>query len=323
VERTEDAARGPHPPTRDIPSGVTRAARAPRRAALADAMVLPAIAVLVAVVLYPTVRAIILSAYHDDLLDPGATRLIGAANYGRLLDDAVFWVAARNTVVFTVASVSLGFLIGLGLAVATDRVPPALRWIRGALLTPWAIPVIVVAFLFRYMLDQQVGIVNFLLVHLGVLRSALPWVASPRWAMAATVLANVWSQTPFFLLMFMAALKGIPDEVRDAARIDGAGPVQEFLWITVPHLRNAMVVASLLMVIANFNNFPLIWALTGGGPVYATTTLVLYIYQLAFAQFNIGYAAAVGTVWLAVLLGLTVLYIRALGRAPLEATGDA
>jgi ABC-type sugar transport system permease subunit len=293
-----------------------------RRPPLLDAMVIPAAVVLVAVVLYPTVRAIILSAYHDELLDPTATRLIGNGNYARLLHDTVFWTAAKNTMVFTLASVAVGFALGLGLAVLTDRVPPALRFVRGALLTPWAIPVIVVAFLFRYMLDQQVGIVNFLLVHLRLLPAPVPWVASPRWSMAAVVSANVWSQTPFFLLMFMAALKGIPDEVRDAVRIDGAGHGQEFWHITVPYLQNAMVVSSLLMVIANFNNFPLIWAMTGGGPVYTTTTLVVYIYQLAFAQFNLGYAAAVGTVWLLVLLGLAILYIRVLGRKPLEAIGE-
>ena len=293
-----------------------------RRPPLLDTMVIPAAVVLVAVVLYPTVRAIILSAYHDELLDPTTTRFIGNGNYTRLLHDIVFWTVAKNTLVFTLASVAVGFVLGLGLAVLTDRLPPPLRFVRGALLTPWAIPVIVVAFLFRYMLDQQVGIVNFLLVHARLLPASVPWVASPQWSMAAVVLANVWSQTPFYLLMFMAALKGIPDEVRDAVRIDRAGHGQEFWHVTVPYLQNAMVISSLLMVIANFNNFPLIWAMTGGGPVYATTTLVVYIYQLAFAQFNIGYAAAVGTVWLLVLLGLAILYIRVLGRTPLEAIGE-
>ena len=285
-------------------------------------MIVPALGTMAAVVLYPTVRAIVLSVYHEELLDPGATRLVGGANYARLLHDAVFWMAAQNTLMFTLASVALGFALGLVLAVLTDRVPPGLCFVRGALLTPWAIPVIVVAFLFRYMFDQQVGLVNFLLEHLRVLRVPVPWLAVPQWSMSAVVLANVWSQTPFYLMMFAAALRGIPDEVRDAVRIDGAGHAQEFWHITVPYLRNAMVIVSLLMVIANFNNFPLIWAMTGGGPVYTTTTLVVYIYQIAFAQFNIGYAAAVGTVWLFVLLGAAALYIRALGRAPFEGVGE-
>jgi multiple sugar transport system permease protein len=279
-----------------------------------DGLVVPALAILLFVVAYPTLRAIVLSGFNDQLLDPANVRFVGAANYARLARDPVFWSAVRNTVVFTASSVALGFVLGLALAVLTEHLAPPLRWLRGALLTPWAIPVIVVAFLFRYMLDQQVGVVTYLLVRVHAVAAAVPWLASLRWAMPAVVLANVWNQTPFYLLMFAAALRSIPDEVRDAARIDGAGGPQEFAHITVPYLRNTMAVASLIMVITNFNNFPLIWAMTGGGPVYATTTLVVYIFQLAFAQFNLGYAAAVGTVWLAVLLLLAIVYIRVLQR---------
>lgn len=288
-----------------------------------DGMVLPAVAVLAFVVAYPTLRAIVLSGYHYQLLDPAHIRFAGAANYTRLAGDPVFWTAVTNTLEFTASSVVLGFLLGLALALLAEHLPPSLRWVGGALLTPWAIPVIVVAFLFRYMLDQQVGIVTYLLLRLHVIATAVPWLASLRWAMPAVVLANVWSQTPFYLLMFVAALKGIPEEVRDAARIDGAGGWQEFRDITVPYLQNTMIVSSLIMVINNFNNFPLIWAMTGGGPVYATTTLVVYIFQLAFAQFDIGYAATIGTLWLAVLLLLAIAYIRALQRRPLTAVEEA
>jgi len=288
-----------------------------------DGMAVPAIAILLFVVGYPTLRAILLSGYNDQLLDPAHVRFVGAANYARLWRDPVFWSAARNTLVFTASSVALGFVLGLALAVLTEHLAPPLRWLRGTLLTPWAIPVIVVAFLFRYMLDQQVGIVTYLLLRVHAIAAAVPWLASLRWAMPAVVLANVWNQTPFYLLMFAAALKGIPEEVRDAARIDGAGGWQEFWRITVPYLRNTMAVACLIMVITNFNNFPLIWAMTGGGPVYATTTLVVYIFQLAFAQFNLGYAAAVGTVWLAVLLGLAIVYLRTLQRPAFASVNEA
>ena len=285
-------------------------------------MVIPAVAVLVFVIAYPTLRAIVLSTYNDQLLDPAHIRFVGAANYVHLSQDPVFWSAVANTVTFTVSSVVVGFVLGLGLAVLTERLPPALLWVRGTLLTPWAIPVIVVAFLFRYMLDQQVGIITFIALRLHAVATHVPWLASFQWAMPAVVLANVWSQTPFYLLMFVAALKSIPEEIRDAARIDGAGGWQEFRSITVPYLQNTMVVSSLIMVINNFNNFPLIWAMTGGGPVYATTTLVIYIFQLAFAQFNIGYGAAVGTIWLMVLLVLAVVYIRALERPPMTAAEE-
>jgi ABC-type sugar transport system permease subunit len=295
----------------------------PRRALpWLDGMIVPACAVLLFVIAYPTLRAIVLSGYNDQLLDPAHIHFIGAGNYMRLARDPVFRAAMTNTLAFTGWSVALGFLLGLGLAMLTERLPPPLLWIRGAMLTPWAIPVIVVAFLFRYMLDQQVGIITYLALRLHAIAAGVPWLASVRWAMPTVVLANTWSQTPFYLLMFMAALKGIPEEIRDAARIDGAGGAQEFRSITVPYLQNTMVVASLIMVINNFNNFPLIWAMTGGGPVYVTTTLVVYIFQLAFAQFDIGYAAAVGTIWLIVLLFLAIVYIRALERRQMSAVEE-
>src|SRR6185437_14344107 len=108
-------------------------------------------------------------------------------------------------------------------------------------------------------------------------------------AMVAIVVANVWSQTPLFLLMFAAALTSIPHDLKESMRLDGAGRWGEFRHLTVPYLRNIMIIASLLMVIRNFNNFPVIWTMTQGGPVYATTTLIVYIYRLAFQQFNFGY----------------------------------
>ncbi|MHB8619547.1 MAG: carbohydrate ABC transporter permease [Chloroflexota bacterium] len=288
-----------------------------------DWMVLPTVAVLAFVIAYPSIRTLILSGYHENLLNPAGTHPIGFSNYGQLAHDSVFWTAARNTLVFTAVSVAIGMVLGLGIALLLAGLPVRPRFLQGALLTPWAVPVIVVAFLFRYMFDQQVGVINFLLGSLHLIGSYIPWLASTRWSMPAVIVANVWSQTPFYVLMFVAGLKSIPDDVREAARMDGATGWREFWSVTVPFLQNTLVIASIIMVIGNFNNFPLVWAMTGGGPVYATTTLVVYIYQLAFSQFSIGYASAVGTIWLIVLLALAVTYIRVLQRESLQAVAEA
>jgi ABC-type sugar transport system permease subunit len=129
--------------------------------------------------------------------------------------------------------------------------------------------------------------------------------------MAALVLANVWSQAPFFILVFLAALRGIPDHIVEAARVDGADEVAIARHIKVPQLMGALVPAVLVAIITNFNNFTLVWSMTEGGPAYDTTTLVVYVYRLAFTQLNVGYASAVGAVWLAVLTVFTVLFVRA------------
>jgi ABC-type sugar transport system permease subunit len=293
-------------------------ARLPRRRRLRgsrwlDWMALPAIVVLAVVVGYPMVRAVLLSFFDYNLLS-GADRAVGPDNYQQLVGDPVFWSSLRNTAVYTGASVILGGLLGLALALATEGLAGPWRALRGLLLTPWAVPIIVVAFLFRFMFDDQGGIVNALLLRSGIAHASVPWLTSSQWAMFSVTVANIWSQAPFFLLLFTAALAAVPDEVVEAARIDKAGTWTMIGRIKLPYLRGAALVGGLIMVIQNFNNFPLIWSMTEGGPGYATTTLLIYVYRLAFTRFELGYASAVGVIWLLVLVVLALFFVRAMRR---------
>ena len=278
-------------------------------------MTLPALILLAVVIGYPVVRTVLTSFYDYPLITPDHA-FVGMRNYHRLASDTVFWGALRNTVVYTAASVLGAMLIGLVLALVTERLQGPWRVLRGALLTPWAIPVIVVGFLFRFMFDEQGGVVDAVLVRSHATGSAVPWLTGEHLAMASVVIANVWTQAPFFLLVFTAALGAIPLEVLEAARIDRARGWEMITRIKLPYLRDAALVGALLMIIENFNNFPLIWTMTGGGPAYDTTTLVVYVYRLAFTSFDLGYASAVGTVWLGLLLAVAVVFIRVLrGRS--------
>jgi ABC-type sugar transport system permease subunit len=274
-------------------------------------MTLPALIVLAVVIGYPIVRTVIVSFYHYPLLMPNH-EFLGGGNYQHIGKDPVFWESLQNTAVYTAASVVGGMLIGLVLALVTERLEGPWRILRGALLTPWAVPVIVVAFLFRFMFEDQGGIVNAVLLRTHVVDSAVPWLTSSDWAMFSVITANIWSQAPFFLLIFTAALGGVPNEVIEAARIDRASTWSMITRIKLPYLRSAALVGALLMIIQNFNNFPLIWAMTEGGPAYSTTTLVVYVYRLAFTSFDLGYASAVGVVWLVLLLGVATFFIRVL-----------
>lgn len=279
-------------------------------------MALPAVVILVIVIGYPIVRAVIVSFYHYPLLSP-VHNFVGASNYQRLVNDPVFWQSLKNTGIYTAASVIGGMLLGLVLALATERLEGPWRFVRGVLLTPWAVPVIVVAFLFRFMFEDNGGITNALLLRLGILHAAIPWLSSTQGALIAVIIANIWSQAPFFLLIFTAALGGVPNEVIEAARIDRAHTWSMITKIKLPYLVSAAVIGALLMIIQNFNNFPLIWAMTEGGPAYSSTTLVIYVYRLAFTSFNLGYASAVGVVWLALLLFIAGFFVRVLrGRRP-------
>jgi multiple sugar transport system permease protein len=282
-----------------------------------DWMPLPLLAVLALVIAYPAVRAVTLGFSSFSLTNPDAAHWVGALNYRRLAQDPVFWQALRNTAVYTGVSVAAGFGLGLLLALIVDPLSARLPLVQTVLLSPWAVPVIVTAFLFRYMFEQEGGLVNAILLAVHAVPAPLPWLASGRLAMAAVIAANVWSQTPFFLLVFLSALKGVPESLVEAARVDGAGEWAIARHVKVPQLSGSMVPAVLIAVITNFNNFGLVWSMTGGGPAYDTTTLVVYVYRLAFSQFDVGYAAAVGTIWLVVLLAFAVVFVRvARARAP-------
>lgn len=276
-------------------------------------MVLPTLGVLAIVVGYPVIYTLFLSVQDYNLLNIEPARFVGAENYGNLFSDPVFWQALRNTAYYTFGSVGAAALIGLALALLTENLGGArFRAVRALLLTPWAVPFVVVAFLFRYMYLQNGGVINAVLLSTGVISEPVPWLNDAALAMPSVMAANVWAMTPFFFLLLSAALAGIPNEVIESARVDRARTWGMIWHIKLPFLRNALLISSLLMIIANFNDFAKIWAMTQGGPGYITTTLVIYVYRLAFQNFEFGYASAVGVVWLLMLFVFAVAYLRAL-----------
>ena len=273
-------------------------------------MIVPTLLGLAIVIGYPVVRTFLLSFVKYNFVSVAGPKPIGAANYAHLLNDPIFWQALQNTAVYTFGSVAIAMAIGAALALLTEDLPDWLRHVRTLLLTPWAVPFIVVAFLFRYMFDQRVGIVNTLLVNLHLVASQVPWLNSASRAMPTVMAANIWTQTPFFFLIFTSALAAIPTEVLESAQLDRARGWSMIRFIKLPFMRGGALVAGLLMVIANFNDFAKIWAMTEGGPGYATTTLVVYVYRMAFTAYNFGYSATIGVVWLVFLIIFAVLYIR-------------
>lgn len=276
-------------------------------------MVLPTLGVLAVVVGYPVVYTLLLSVQDYNLLNIEPARFVGPNNYENLFTDPVFWQALSNTAYYTFGSVGASALIGLALALLTENLGGArFRMVRALLLTPWAVPFVVVAFLFRYMYLQNGGVINAVLMSMGVIGEPVPWLNNSTLAMPSVMVANIWAMTPFFFLLLSAALAGIPNEVIESARVDRARTWGMIWHIKLPFLRNALLVSSLLMIIANFNDFAKIWAMTQGGPGYSTTTLVIYVYRLAFQNFEFGYASAVGVVWLLMLFVFALAYLRAL-----------
>jgi len=285
----------------------------PGRMPWLDPFVLPTVAVLGVVIGYPVVYTLVLSAQKFNLLDTSPARFIGGANYMHLTVDPIFWSSLVNTAIYTFGSVAISAAIGLALALLTENLFGwRFRAVRALLLMPWAVPFVVVAFLFRYMYLQDGGVINAVLLRLGLIAHPVLWLNNATLALPATMVANIWTMVPFFFLLLSAALAAVPGEVIEAASIDRAGTFSMIIYIKLPFLKNALLVSSLLMVISNVNDFAKIWAMTEGGPGYSTTTLVVYVYRLAFEDFNFGYASAIGVVWLVLLLGFAWLYLRRL-----------
>lgn len=297
----------------DFMTTATPARRNAERKPWLDWMVVPTLVVLAVVVGYPIVYTLLLSTQDYNLLDFTPANFVGLDNYQTLFNDSIFWTSLRNTAVYSFGSVGISAFVGLALALLCENIGGRhSRLVRSLLLMPWAVPFVVVAFLFRYMYLQNGGIINAVLLWAGIIGEPVPWLNSASLAMPAVMVANIWAMTPFFFLLLSAALSGIPNEVIEAARVDRARTWSMIFFIKLPFLRNPLLISSLLMLIANFNDFAKIWAMTQGGPGYSTSTLVIYVYRLAFESFEFGYASAIGVIWLLLLLVFAVTYLRAL-----------
>ncbi len=275
-----------------------------------DWMAIPAMVVLIVVVGYPIVRAVTL-AFTDYNLIAGdaAAQNVGAANFNKIPSDPVFWTALRNTAQFAAASLVGSVTVGLSLALATERLQGPWRFFRGFLLAPWAVPVIVTAFLFQFLFLDRGGLINSLLINTGLRDSPVRWLTSNDWSLWSVIIANVWQSAPFFLLVFTAGLRAVPDDVIEAARVDKTKGWMMVWRIKIPFLVGPGGIAAIIATINNLNQFPLVYSLTGGGPGYSSTTLTVYLYQLAFVRFDLGYASAIGVVWLVLMMILASLFL--------------
>lgn len=278
----------------------------------------PALALVGFSVVYPLLRSIYIAFFSWQITDFQGGTFIGLKNFTVIPRDHVFREAIGNTLVFALGSVVVAFVLGLALALVIAGLPKRFEFLRAIFLIPWVLPGAVVGLFAVFFFDQEVGLLNLTLAHLHIGPAHFAWLSNASTAMPSVISVNVWAQIPFFLLIFTAALTAIPFELREAMRIDGASPLQELRYLTLPYLRNVMVIVSLVAFIGNINNFGLLWTMTQGGPAFATTTLALYIYQLAFQIFNFGYSSAIGVVWLTAVMIVAALYIRLLRREALS-----
>jgi len=271
------------------------------------AFVAPAILVLAIVVVFPVGEALRLSLTSGQAA--GRSTFVGLGNYQRLLANSAFWSAFRNSTMFTVSGVLGHLLLGLGTALLLNQ---CIRWrtpLRVVSLVPWMFSAVVVAITWRWMLDPHFGVINVMLARLGFPGPYL-WFEQPTLAMVALVVTNIWRGFPFASITLLAALQAIPREQYEAAAVDGAAAVHQFLYITLPNLRFAISIVATLDTIWNFKHFDLVQVMTHGGPAGATEMLTTLVYRASFENFEFGYAAAIGVVMSIIMVATTLIYVR-------------
>jgi multiple sugar transport system permease protein len=278
----------------------------------------PAALCLLLVVAYPVLYAGYLSLHEVSLrqLRTGVFPFAGAANFARLFRDDVFWLSLRHTLVFVGVSVALEVVIALALAlIANERRVWLSRVTLAVVLVPWAVPPVVNGLLWSFIFNAQFGYLNRALYNLGLIQSYVNWLGNPTLALYAVIAAYVWRTTPFNVLLYHAALQGIPGELYEAAEVDGASAWQRFARLTLPLLRPIITVSLILRTTFAFMAFDEILAITQGGPGNDTWVAAWYTYRVSFhPPFNIGLGAASAWV-LALLIGaIALLYVRLVYR---------
>ncbi|GAA4879642.1 sugar ABC transporter permease [Kitasatospora terrestris] len=272
--------------------------------------VLPALALFAAFKLYPIAWSFVLSLHKT--ID-GTDTFVGADNYTRLLDDPLFWTALKNTAVILLVQVPVMLALATGLAVAFNSAVLRARAVfRLGFFLPMVTGLVAYGVIFSVLLNEKYGLVNWLLQSVGL--DAVPWLTDPLWARISLGLALTWHYTGYNAVILLARLQSIPRELYDAASVDGAGAVGAFRHVTLPGLRPALLLTTVLSTIGTLQIFDEPFILTHGGPDNATLTIGVYLYQNAFTFFDFGYASAIAYA-LAVLIGI-------LGLVQFKVLGD-
>jgi len=275
--------------------------------------VAPAVLYMLAFFGYPLVRNVLMSFQHytPKTFFTGSAPFNGLDNWRAVFDNPLLVQSLWHTALFTLGSLVGQFCIGLALAVFFSRRFRLAGFARAVLLLPWLVPMVVSSVVWRKLLDQDTGVVNSLMLDLHLVHSPVPWLNSPSIALLSAVLVNIWIGIPFNMVILYGGLQEIPQEVYEAAALDGAGPWQTFRNVTLPMLRPVITVVLVLGFMSTIKILDLILALTGGGPADSTQTLGTLTYQLSFQSLDFGQGAVVGNILIVISAVFAVFYLRA------------
>lgn len=275
---------------------------------------LPALLLLGLTVFYPALQAFFLSftRYEYDITQPPIW--IGFENFQRLLSDDLFWKTLRNTIVYLVGVVPILVIAPLGLAILVNQLLPGIRWFRAAYYTPVIISMVVAGIAWRW-LYAETGLFNQILRGLRISQEGIPWLTSPRFALFSVMLVTIWKGLGYYMVIYLAGLQSIPDDLYEAAAIDGSDGWRKHLDITVPLMRPYLFLVAVISAISATKVFEEVYIMTQGGPRSSSKTLVYYVYESAFQDLEISYACTIGLAMFLLILVLSLLRL-ALNRQP-------
>ena len=273
--------------------------------------VLPAVIVYLVLMLYPLAKVFLIS-FQDYSSLTGDNPWVGLANYERVLSDPVFWQAAQNTLVYGIVAITIPVVFGLVLAALLNVEIRGSTTIRSIIFTPVIVPIVVASILFGWIFNPM-GILNSILLQLGVIDSQISWLSVATLALPAVLVMVVWKRTGYYMVILLAGLQSIPDDVYEAARIQGKSRWQIFRHVTVPMAKPAIVIVLILGLINSVKAFAEVYIMTQGGPGHATEILGTYFYKQTFAFFNLGTGAAVGFIQFGITLVLALVFFYVKG----------
>ena len=273
--------------------------------------ILPATLMIGIFLFYPIGTVFYYSFQNYDLSAPFYNSFAGLDNFKKIFtEDALFLPSLLNSLKWVGSQVFLQLVLGLSVALLLNQKFKFRGAVRAASFIPWAISGVLASVMWSLMYNEHMGVFNDILLRLGIINESRAWLSNESTAFISVILAELWRGIPFFAITLLASLQSIPEELYEAARVDGAGRIKSFIYITLPQLKMTIVLTTLLRVIWEFNNVDLIFNLTGGGPAHETTTLTMYIAEQAVHGSNFGYGSALTVISFGILLIFAAIYLR-------------
>ncbi len=261
------------------------------------------------VLIYPLINGVLLSFTSYSLLQP-TYNWSGLRNYLLIFRDPIYWEVFSNSLIIVFSAVLIQVSLGLIVALLLNNKIPGRGFFRGLIFIIWIVPMMVVSLLWMIIYNSEFGVLNHILQSFGLIDEYIAWLGRPVPAKFSIILTHGWRGVPFFMVMILAALQTIPNDIVDAGKIDGANSFQRFIYITIPYIRHILLLSCLLSIVRLFQDITLIYILTQGGPMNATMTLSVYVYKVAFDGMAMAKAAAIGVTWLIFLFILAIFYVR-------------